>query len=102
MLQYVHRNPEKTYTLRVRIYVYEAALSRISSFVYTSPSHALPRINLEPMADAEGAAFYTAKEVGFCNDDAVGWNIASIPAVLHRKRPVRPTAHTQDQITARQ
>lgn len=68
--------------------------------VWNSIPNALPRIDLEPMADAEGVAFYMAKEVGFCNDDAVGWNIASIPAVLHSKRPVPPTAHTRDQITA--
>ncbi|MFY3094003.1 hypothetical protein ACOTHT_20035 [Achromobacter xylosoxidans] len=51
--------------------------------------NAQPRIDLEAITDAEGTAFYMAKEVGFCNDDAVGWNIASIPAILHSKRPIR-------------
>jgi len=36
-------------------------------------------IKLEEIYNADGAAFYLRKEVGYCNDDAVLWEFASIP-----------------------
>lgn len=41
------------------------------------------RMCLEPLHDIDGASFYLAKEVGYINNDAIEWDIASIPSVLH-------------------
>ena len=43
----------------------------------------LERMQLDELHDSDGAAFYLAKEVGYINNDAVDWEIASIPAVLY-------------------
>jgi len=47
----------------------------------------MPGVHVQPLYDESGAAFYTGKEVGFCNDDAMVWEFASIP-----RRLVRATA----------
>lgn len=39
----------------------------------------MPSVKVRPVHDADGAAFYVAKEVGYINDDAVLWEQASIP-----------------------
>lgn len=40
------------------------------------------RFKLDETYCAEGAAYYLSKEVGFCNNDAVCWELASIPGRL--------------------
>lgn len=48
----------------------------------------MSRMHLSKISDLDGAAFYLAKEVGYINNDAVDWNIASIPSVLYTKPSV--------------
>lgn len=43
----------------------------------------MPNMKLDSLHDVDGAAYYLVKEVGYVNDDAIDWNIASIPSVLH-------------------
>lgn len=43
----------------------------------------LERMCLDQIHDLDGVAFYLAKEVGYINNDAVDWEIASIPSVLY-------------------
>ena len=58
-------------------------LQEIISATWKRCSVAMSDMKLESLYDAEGAAFYLTKEVGYINDDVIDWNIASIPAVLH-------------------
>jgi len=57
--------------------------------VWKSTKYSMDRMCLDPLHDADGAAFYLCKEVGFINDDAVGWDIASIPSVLYTPRKLQ-------------
>jgi hypothetical protein len=50
----------------------------------------LERMRLDPLHDSDGAAFYLAKEVGYINNDAVDWEIASIPPVLYTPPKPQP------------
>lgn len=60
-----------------------ADLGKMISEAWQRTSVSMPDMRLDPITDDEGAAFYLTKEVGYINDDAIDWNIASIPAVLH-------------------
>ena len=65
-------------------------LEKMISETWSKCSIAMPGLKLDLLHDAEGAAFYLTKEIGYINDDAIDWNIASIPAVL---RFPRQTGH---------
>lgn len=62
-----------------------AQLEEIIAETWKRCSVAMPDMKLDPLHDAEGAAFYLTKEVGYVNNDAIDWNIASIPEVLHTR-----------------
>jgi hypothetical protein len=56
--------------------------------VWSQTKIGLERMQLDELHDSDGVAFYLAKEIGYINNDAVDWEIASIPAVLYT--PPRP------------
>lgn len=65
------------------------SLERSIREAWSSTKCSMDRMRLDPLHDAEGAAFYLCKEVGFINDDAIGWEIASIPSVLYAPRKLQ-------------
>jgi hypothetical protein len=50
--------------------------------VWRKAKWSMQRMELKTVYDSDGAAYYLAKEVGFINDDAVNWEISSIPRIL--------------------
>ncbi|WP_423680487.1 hypothetical protein [Undibacterium sp. WLHG33] len=53
------------------------------SEIWAKTSIGLERMCLDRLHDLDGAVFYLAKEVGYINNDAVDWEVASIPSVLY-------------------
>lgn len=50
--------------------------------VWSKAKWSMERMKLDTVYDSDGAAYYLAKEVGFINDNAVNWEISSIPRIL--------------------
>lgn len=53
--------------------------------IWNSTAGNMPRFDLTPLYDIDGASFYLAKEVGYINNDAIAWDLASIPSVLYTR-----------------
>jgi hypothetical protein len=54
-------------------------LENIVRRVWASTRWSMPSIDLKELYDEDGAAFYLVKEVGYYSEDAVLWEMASIP-----------------------
>jgi hypothetical protein len=53
--------------------------------IWNATSGSNPRFDLAPLYDTDGISFYLAKEVGHINNDAITWDLASVPSVLHTR-----------------
>ncbi|MFJ3055982.1 hypothetical protein [Herbaspirillum sp. NPDC087042] len=51
--------------------------------IWNSTKGSMPRVDLTPLHDTDGTSFYLAKEVGYINNDAIAWDLSSVPSVLH-------------------
>lgn len=60
----------------------EEDLEQIIRDVWSDSKWGMPRMKLDEIYDDDGVAFYLAKEVGYLNNDAVCWELASIPGRL--------------------
>ena len=54
-------------------------LEKIVADVWANTKWGMPGICLKEIYDVDGTTYYLSKEVGYCNDDAVLWEYASIP-----------------------
>lgn len=59
-----------------------AELERLVADAWARTKWGMPGVNVIELYDGDGAAFYTGKEVGYQNEDAVLWQHASIPRRL--------------------
>lgn len=54
----------------------------VARAIWAQSKWGMARMEFREIYDTSGAGYYVAKEVGYINDDAVRWNIASIPRRL--------------------
>lgn len=59
-----------------------AGLEDTITEVWARAKWSMERMQLTELYDTYGAAYYLAKEVGYINNDAVNWQISSIPRAL--------------------
>ena len=62
-----------------------AKLRKTISDTWMTAKWAMKRVDVKEIHDIDGIAHYLQKEIGYCNDEAVLWERASIPGRLQGK-----------------
>ncbi|WP_157221543.1 hypothetical protein [Herbaspirillum sp. YR522] len=58
-------------------------LGRTIQGILNTTTGSMPRVDLTPLHETDGASLYLAMEVGYVNNDAIAWDWASIPSALY-------------------